>query len=76
MGGAVAAAAVAATKAWRFADEMDEIAATQEAAGLSPALFTGIARVYRDLVTSAWGERRPEDVPDDGGDVDDLRPRP
>jgi 3-hydroxyisobutyrate dehydrogenase-like beta-hydroxyacid dehydrogenase len=72
----VAPAATAATKAWRFVDEMTEIAATQEDAGLTPALFAALAEVYRALATSAWGGRRPEDVPGDGGDVDDLRPRP
>ncbi len=56
-------AASAATKAWRFVDEMTEIAATQAAAGLTPDLFTAFATVYTDLATSPWGGRRPEDVP-------------
>jgi hypothetical protein len=64
----VVPAAVAATKAWRFVDEMTEIAATQEAAGLTPALADGLAEVYRALATSAWGGRRPDEVP---GDLDD-----
>ncbi|GAB3912005.1 NAD(P)-dependent oxidoreductase [Kibdelosporangium lantanae] len=66
----------AATKAWRFVGEMDEISATQADAGLTPALFDGIAEVYRNLATSRWGGRQPEDVPTelDPGVLDDLRP--
>ena len=71
----VASAAVAATKAWRFADEMTEIAATQEAAGLTPELFEALAAVYRALATSDWGARRPEDVPGDLADPAGLRSR-
>jgi 3-hydroxyisobutyrate dehydrogenase-like beta-hydroxyacid dehydrogenase len=70
-------AAVAATKAWRFADEMDEIAAAQEGAGLTPDLFAAMAQVYRRLATSEWGTaRRPEDVPDGLTSPSGLRPRP
>jgi 3-hydroxyisobutyrate dehydrogenase-like beta-hydroxyacid dehydrogenase len=72
-------AASAATKAWRFADEMREIAATQQAAGLTPALFDAYATVFTELATSAWGSRRPEDIPPAAGPaavIDDLRPRP
>lgn len=72
----VAPAAAAATKAWRFVDEMTEIAATQEDAGLTPALFEALAEVYRALATSDWGGRRPEDVPGDLADPAGLRPRP
>jgi 3-hydroxyisobutyrate dehydrogenase-like beta-hydroxyacid dehydrogenase len=66
----------AATKAWRFVGEMEEISAAQAAAGLTPALFDGITEVYRDLATSRWGGRQPEDVPADLGSsaLDDLRP--
>ena len=71
----IAPAAVAATKAWRFVDEMTEIAATQQDAGLTPALAAGLAAVYRDLATSAWGARQPDEVPPDLDDVDGLRPR-
>ncbi|WP_018333784.1 NAD(P)-dependent oxidoreductase [Actinomycetospora chiangmaiensis] len=67
-------AAVAATKAWRFVDEMTAIADTQAGAGLTRALFDGFAEVYGDLATSASGDRRPEDLPDTP-DVGDLRPR-
>jgi Domain of unknown function (DUF1932) len=70
----VASAAVAATKAWRFVDEMTEIAATQEAAGLPPALADGLAEAYRALATSGWGTRRPDEVPPDLADPADLRP--
>ncbi|HSK62002.1 MAG TPA: DUF1932 domain-containing protein [Actinomycetospora sp.] len=72
----VAPAATAATKAWRFVDEMIEIAATQEDAGLTPALFEALAEVYRALATSEWGGRRPEDVPPVLDDPGGLRPRP
>lgn len=67
-------AAVAATKAWRFADEMDEIAATQADAGLTPDLFAAMAELYRRLATSPYGTTRPEDLPTTP-DVRDLRPR-
>jgi len=71
----VASAATAATKAWRFSDEMTEIAATQEAAGLSPALAAGLVETYRFLATSEWGHRRPDEVPSDLDDPSGLRPR-
>lgn len=53
---------LAATKAWRFVDEMREIAATQRAAGLPAALFEGMAQAYEELARRAGG-RTPEDVP-------------
>ncbi|MGL6278545.1 MAG: DUF1932 domain-containing protein [Gaiella sp.] len=43
----------ASTKAWRYVAEMEEIAATQAAAGLTPALFDALAAVYRDLADRA-----------------------
>jgi 3-hydroxyisobutyrate dehydrogenase-like beta-hydroxyacid dehydrogenase len=66
----------AATKAWRFVGEMEQIAATQAAAGLTPALFDAIGEVYRELATSPWGGRQPEDVPRnlDRSALNDLRP--
>jgi 3-hydroxyisobutyrate dehydrogenase-like beta-hydroxyacid dehydrogenase len=67
-------AAVAATKAWRFADEMDEITATQAEAGLTPDLFAAMAEVYRRLADSPYGTTRPEDLPATP-DVEGLRPR-
>ena len=75
-GDTVARAATAAAKAWRFADEMDEIAATQEGAGLTPDLFLAIAGVYRRLATSDWGALRPEDLPAGPVSPAGLRPRP
>ena len=50
--------ALAATKAWRFVDEMREIAATQGAAGLPAELFEGVAAAYAALPSSG----SPEDV--------------
>ncbi|MDT7742241.1 MAG: hypothetical protein QOE59_1319 [Actinomycetota bacterium] len=72
----VGAAAAAATKAWRYVDEMEEIAATQAAVGLTPDLFAAMATVYRRLATSEWGARRPEDVPAGLTSPAGLRPRP
>jgi 3-hydroxyisobutyrate dehydrogenase-like beta-hydroxyacid dehydrogenase len=51
-----------AAKAARYVGEMEEIAATQEAAGLTPALFEAIADVYRELARSPLARRAPEDV--------------
>jgi 3-hydroxyisobutyrate dehydrogenase-like beta-hydroxyacid dehydrogenase len=51
----------ASTKAWRYVDEMREIAATQAAAGLSPDLFTAFAAVWEGLAAHALAES-PEDV--------------
>jgi len=53
--------ALSASKAWRFVDEMREIAATQGAAGLPPELFAGVAAAYAAL---SW-PGSPEDVPVD-----------
>ncbi|MEV4311811.1 DUF1932 domain-containing protein [Actinocrispum sp. NPDC049592] len=67
----------AATKAWRFIGEMEQIAQTQKDAGLTPALFDAIRDVYTELASSAWGERNPEDVPAtlDLSALKDLHPR-
>jgi 3-hydroxyisobutyrate dehydrogenase-like beta-hydroxyacid dehydrogenase len=54
----------ASTKAWRYVPEMEEISATQAAAGLTPELFLAVARVYGELAERAFAEA-PEDVPDD-----------
>jgi 3-hydroxyisobutyrate dehydrogenase-like beta-hydroxyacid dehydrogenase len=54
--------AVATTKAHRYVGEMREISATQEAAGLTPALFEGIAEVYEWLARSPLADASPEDV--------------
>jgi 3-hydroxyisobutyrate dehydrogenase-like beta-hydroxyacid dehydrogenase len=55
--------ALAASKAWRFVDEMREIARTQGAAGLPPELFEGVAAAYAAM---SW-PGGPEDVPADVG---------
>jgi len=55
-----AGVARSATKAHRFVDEMREIAATQAAAGLTPALFTAFAEVYAELATTALADGHPE----------------
>ena len=52
----------AAAKAHRYVAEMEEIAATQAAAGLTPALFEAIAETYRRLAQSPLGQTPPEDV--------------
>jgi 3-hydroxyisobutyrate dehydrogenase-like beta-hydroxyacid dehydrogenase len=53
---------IASAKAWRYVAEMDEIAETQAAAGLTPELFRSMAAVYADLAERAVAET-PEDVP-------------
>jgi 3-hydroxyisobutyrate dehydrogenase-like beta-hydroxyacid dehydrogenase len=55
--------AQASTKAWRYVAEMEEIAGTQEAAGLPPDLFRALSVVYADLAERAVAAA-PEDVPD------------
>jgi 3-hydroxyisobutyrate dehydrogenase-like beta-hydroxyacid dehydrogenase len=54
----------ASTKAWRYVAEMEEIAATQGDAGLTPTLFRSLATVYAELASHAVADA-PEDV-DDG----------
>ena len=51
----------AAAKAWRYVAEMEEIAATQSAAGLTPDLFRALAVVYAELADRSVAEA-PEDV--------------
>lgn len=53
----------ASAKAWRYVAEMEEIAATQAEAGLTPDLFRALAVVYADLADRAVAGA-PEDVPD------------
>ncbi len=62
--------ATASAKAWRYVAEMEEIAATQAGAGLTPDLFRALASVYAELAERA-GEGAPEDVPD-GVPLDDV----
>lgn len=52
----------AASKAHRYVAEMEEIAATQAAAGLTPALFEAIAETCRRLARSPLGQTPPEEV--------------
>jgi 3-hydroxyisobutyrate dehydrogenase-like beta-hydroxyacid dehydrogenase len=51
-----------ATKAHRYVGEMHEIAATQAAAGLTPALFEAMAVVYGDLARRPLAQGAPEEV--------------
>jgi 3-hydroxyisobutyrate dehydrogenase-like beta-hydroxyacid dehydrogenase len=52
----------AATKANRYVGEMHEIAASQSAAQLTPALFEAMAEVYEALSRASLAERHPEDL--------------
>jgi 3-hydroxyisobutyrate dehydrogenase-like beta-hydroxyacid dehydrogenase len=52
--------AVAASKSGRFVAEMEQIAATQGAAGASPELFEGMAAVYSRLSRTPLGGLTPE----------------
>ena len=54
----------ASAKAWRYVAEMEEIAATQSEAGLTPDLFRALAVVYADLADRAVAVA-PEDVEGD-----------
>jgi 3-hydroxyisobutyrate dehydrogenase-like beta-hydroxyacid dehydrogenase len=55
-----AAVARAATKAHRFVDEMRQIALTQAAADLTPALFDAFADVYAEIARTALADGDPE----------------
>jgi len=55
----------AGSKSGRYVGEMAEIAATQEAAGLTPALFRAMGEVYAALSARALGGSAPEDIPPD-----------
>jgi 3-hydroxyisobutyrate dehydrogenase-like beta-hydroxyacid dehydrogenase len=57
--------AVAAAKSGRYVGEMREIAVTQEAAGLTPALFEAVAEVYERMAETRLAQARPEDVSPD-----------
>jgi 3-hydroxyisobutyrate dehydrogenase-like beta-hydroxyacid dehydrogenase len=73
-GRAPASLARAAAKADRYADEMREIAATQAAAGVTPALFEALAEVYATLARSPLAELAPEDA-DPAAPLDDVLAR-
>ncbi len=76
--GAPRSIARSATKASRYVEEMHEIAATQAAAGLTPALFEAMAEVYGALAERPATRASPESV---GADVEldrvlrDLAPK-
>ncbi|GAA2500796.1 hypothetical protein Ahu01nite_078190 [Winogradskya humida] len=55
-----AGVARSATKAGRFVDEMLEISATQESAGLTPDVYAAIAAVYRDVAGTRLAGADPE----------------
>jgi hypothetical protein len=52
--------ASSASKAHRYVAEMHEIAATQDAAGLSPELFQAMAVVWEKVAASPLGTFSPE----------------
>lgn len=54
--------ALAASKSARFVGEMEQIAATQGAAGASPELFEAMAAVYRRLATTPLARLTPEEA--------------
>jgi 3-hydroxyisobutyrate dehydrogenase-like beta-hydroxyacid dehydrogenase len=51
-----------ATKSSRYVAEMEEIAATQSAAGLTPELFEAMGEVYEALSRRGFAQQAPEDV--------------
>jgi 3-hydroxyisobutyrate dehydrogenase-like beta-hydroxyacid dehydrogenase len=53
------------SKSGRFVGEMEEIAAAQEGAGLTPGLFEAIAEVYADVSRMPLGQVAPEDAGSD-----------
>jgi 3-hydroxyisobutyrate dehydrogenase-like beta-hydroxyacid dehydrogenase len=55
--------ATAATKSGRYVGEMRQIAASQAAAGLTPALFAAMAEIYTSLSETPLAAVSPEDVP-------------
>jgi 3-hydroxyisobutyrate dehydrogenase-like beta-hydroxyacid dehydrogenase len=57
--------ALTASKAHRYVGEMREIAETQGAAHLTPALFEAMADVYTDVAATPLARANPEDVPRD-----------
>jgi 3-hydroxyisobutyrate dehydrogenase-like beta-hydroxyacid dehydrogenase len=65
--GAGRSIARSATKSARYVGEMREIAATQAAAGLTPALFEAMAEVYSALSRRPLAQESPESI---GADVE------
>lgn len=70
-GGAARRIARSATKSGRYVGEMHEIASTQAAAGLTPALFEAMAVVYAAQAERPLATQAPEDV-DAAADLDDV----
>jgi 3-hydroxyisobutyrate dehydrogenase-like beta-hydroxyacid dehydrogenase len=58
-----------AAKADRYVGEMHEISASQAAAGLDPALFEAMARVWAEIARTPLGSVAPEDA---GSDVHEV----
>ena len=56
--------ALATSKSARFVAEMEQISATQGAAGASPELFAGMAAVYARLSTTPLAALTPEQARD------------
>jgi 3-hydroxyisobutyrate dehydrogenase-like beta-hydroxyacid dehydrogenase len=54
--------AMSTSKAARFVGEMEQISATQQAAGASGELFAGMAAVYRRLATTDLAALSPEEA--------------
>jgi 3-hydroxyisobutyrate dehydrogenase-like beta-hydroxyacid dehydrogenase len=52
--------ALASTKAHRYVAEMQEIARSQAAAGLTPALFEAVAEVWADIADRPLADDQPE----------------
>ncbi|MCU7727921.1 NAD(P)-binding domain-containing protein [Actinoplanes sp. KI2] len=55
--------ALAATKAHRYVAEMAEIARSQAAAGLTPALFEAFAEIWAEIADRPLADGRPETLP-------------
>jgi 3-hydroxyisobutyrate dehydrogenase-like beta-hydroxyacid dehydrogenase len=56
--------ASSASKSERYVAEMREIASTQQAAGLSPELFEGVAEVWARVAETRLGQANPEQARD------------
>lgn len=76
--GAARSLARSATKSGRYVPEMREIAMTQAAAGLTPALFEAMAEVYAALSEREVARKAPEEVGGDDLDavLQQLAPEP
>lgn len=61
-----------AAKSGRYVAEMEEIASSQEEAGLTPDLFAALARVYLELSRSGAAGRSPEQADPDASLEDVL----